>query len=86
MLPALEDGDYIVIKKPRRYASGFIYVIDHMDLGIIVKRLTEIDGEYLHFSGDNKASTPDALLGRVTKDRIIGRAVLRIGRGKIGRV
>ncbi len=83
MSPTLEDGNYILTKKPRTPRAGFIYTIDHMDLGLIVKRLTEIDGDYFHFSGDNKASNSGALLGRVTKDRIVGRAFLHIGRGKI---
>ena len=84
MSPALEDGDYVLVKKPRSMRPGFIYVINHIDLGMIIKRLNaEKDGRFI-FSGDNPASTPDAVIAPVERDRITGRAYFRISKARIG--
>ena len=78
MSPTLEDGDYILIKKPRSLRPGFIYVVNHIDLGLIVKRLEAIENQSAVFSGDNPASLSDTLLGKVDVRRITGCAVLAV--------
>ncbi len=79
MSPTLEDGDYIIIIKARRLRAGLIYVINHSDLGQIVKRLDQINPNgSLNFRGDNPASTPAALMSHITPERITGRALIRI--------
>ena len=78
MSPCLEDGDYVLIKKPRHFRPGLIYVINHSDLGRIIKRLKSIEGERLVFAGDNAASTPDTVIAPVNKNRVIGQAWLRV--------
>ena len=60
MSPALENGDYILIKKARsqvKLRPGLIYVVNHDRLGRIIKRLKSVDQDGLWFSGDNPAST-----------------------------
>jgi len=58
MSPTLEDGDYVITKKPRLYRAGLIYVINHIDLGRIIKRLQDTKHDRCFFIGDNpKAST-----------------------------
>ena len=80
MSPTLEDGDYVLVKKPRSLRPGYIYVINHIDLGTIIKRLTaEENGRFL-FSGDNPRSTPGAVIAPVLRDRISGQAFLRISK------
>jgi len=80
MSPTLEDGDYVITKKPRQYQAGLIYVINHSDLGRILKRLEHIDNKRYFFSGDNpKASTPASLIGAVDQTRIVGQLWLIIG-------
>jgi len=80
MSPTLEDGDYVLTKKPRLYQAGLIYVINHIDLGRIIKRLERSDADRYFFIGDNpKASTPDSLIGAVEQSRIIGQVWLIIG-------
>ena len=86
MSPALRDGDYIVTKKPRSYRPGFIYVINHSDLGQIVKRLSAVEKDRYLFKGDNQASTPSSIIAPVSADRIIGRALWVIGPSGIRRV
>jgi len=80
MAPTLEDGDYVLTKKPRRYQAGLLYVINHIDLGRIIKRLERVENERYFFSGDNsKASTPTNLIGGVEKKRIVGQVVWVVG-------
>jgi len=80
MSPTLEDGDYVITKKPRLYRAGLLYVINHIDLGRIIKRLEHIDKDRYFFVGDNpKTSTPPSLIGAVTQNRIIGEVWLVIG-------
>ena len=79
MQPAIDDGDYLITKKPRTYRAGLIYVIEHIDLGHIVKRLERIDGAHGYFSGDNKASTPQSLIGKVELSRIRAQVIYVVG-------
>lgn len=80
MSPALEDGDYVITKKPRLYQAGLIYVINHGDLGRIIKRLHDIKHKKLFFIGDNpKHSTPSSIIGAVEHDRVIGQVIGVIG-------
>ena len=76
MSPTLEDGDYIITKKPRLYQAGLIYVINHIDLGRIIKRLQDTKHDKCFFIGDNlKASTPSSLIGAVERNRVVGQAL-----------
>jgi len=80
MSPTLEDGDYIITKKPRLYQAGLIYVINHIDLGRIIKRLQDTKHDKCFFIGDNpKASTPSSLIGAVERNRVVGQALYVIG-------
>ena len=86
MSPALEDGDYVVTIKPRALCTGFIYVINHSDLGRIVKRLERIENGRAIVTGDNSTSTPSSVIAPIAVERISGRAVLRISKSGIQRV
>ena len=80
MSPTLEDGDYVVTKKPRLFKAGLIYVINHIDLGRIIKRLQGSENDRFHFVGDNpNASTPSRLIGSVESERIVGQVIYVIG-------
>ena len=80
MSPALEDGDYVITKKPRLVQAGLIYVINHSDLGRVIKRLQDTEHDRFFFIGDNpKASTPSSLMGAVERERIIGQVIWVIG-------
>jgi len=81
MSPTLEDGDYVITKKPRQYQAGLIYVINHIDLGRIIKRLQVTKHDRCFFIGDNpKSSTPASLIGAVERQRVIGQVIWVIGR------
>ena len=78
MSPTLNDGDYVLTKKPRRLTPGLIYVVNHSDLGRIIKRLKSIDGDRCSFQGDNTASTATSLMGLVEPNRIAGHVIARV--------
>lgn len=86
MSPALSDGDYVITLKPRSFRPGLIYVIDHTDLGRIIKRLDRFEGARLIVSGDNPESTPSSVIAPITKDRVTGRAVLAITKTGLKRI
>lgn len=78
MSPTLDDGDYVLIFKPRTLRVGFIYVVNHDRLGRLIKRLSAIETSGMTLDGDNPASTSSDKIGVVTQDQFIGRAVLAI--------
>ena len=88
MSPSLEDGDYIlsVSTKPRSLRPGFIYVVDHIDVGRIVKRLERIENDMCIFHGDNQNSTPASVLGPVSKGRVIGKVILALTKSGVKRL
>ena len=83
MSPALFDGEYVVTKKARSFRPGYIYVINHSDLGRIIKRLKSAKSGRFTFYGDNQSSTPSAVIAPVSSDRIIGKAIWAIGKSGI---
>lgn len=86
MSPALSDGDYVFTIKPRRLAPGFIYIINHSDLGRIIKRLDRIEDGRMIVSGDNPGSTPSSVMAPVDPQRVTGRAVLAITKSGLRRL
>ena len=85
MSPTLQDGDYVITKKPRRLASGLIYVIDHSELGRIIKRLGDTKHDRCFFIGDNPSSTPSTIIGAVERSRIIGQVIWVISKSGLRR-
>ena len=89
MSPTLEDGDYVLIRKPRRQRKltlGLIYVINHSELGRIIKRLGDMKHDRCFFIGDNPSSTPSTVIGAVESSRVIGQVILAIGKSGTRRV
>lgn len=87
MEPALHGGDVIAARKAKTPKPGRIYVVDHSDLGTIVKRLKSIqaDGRYI-FEGDNAASTPASIIAPVMGARILGEARWAVASGRLKRL
>jgi len=83
MSPTLHEGDYVITKKPRRLQAGLIYVINHSDLGRIIKRLGDTKHDRCYFIGDNPTSTPSTIIGAVESSRVIGQVILVISKMKI---
>ena len=61
-------------------------MINHTDLGVIVKRLKGQKNNKYFFEGDNlQLSTPTSVIGPVSRERIIGQAIYSLGRKRIRR-
>lgn len=89
MSPTLMDGDYVLIRKPRRQRKltlGLIYVINHSELGRIIKRLGDMKHDRCFFIGDNPSSTPSTVIGAVESSRVIGQVILAVGKSGTRRV
>ena len=86
MAPVLMDGDYVLMIKARSFRPGFIYVINHSDLGRIIKRLDRVENEHLIVSGDNAASAPSSIIAPVATSRVLGRARLAITKSGLKRL
>jgi len=81
MLPTLFDGDTVITTKPRVVHAGLIYVVDHSDLGLIIKRLDSFDNRgRARLTGDNPRSTPSAVMGTVETERFVGQARFAFGK------
>ena len=87
MAPALQDGDYVLSIPARKYIAGRVYLIDHSDLGLIIKRLErEGPDQRLIFAGDNPVSNSGDILGRIDKARVKSRALLKLSRKGLKRI
>ncbi len=87
MSPTLQSGDYVltVKVKPQSVRLGFIYIIEHSDLGRIIKRVISTqNGRYI-LSGDNPNSTPSQIIAPTTQERIKERVILIISKSGIKR-
>jgi len=80
MAPTLQDGDYVLCWPARKFNVGRVFIINHSDLGLIIKRLERVaDDGRLIFAGDNPVSNSGHILGTVEKARVKSRAFVKIG-------
>ena len=78
MYPTLSDGDYVLLIYPRLNAlkSGDIVVLDHPELGLIIKRIGDIKDRHFAMYGDNHhASTSREQLGYQSLNTIVGKVI-----------
>lgn len=86
MAPTLYGGDIVITRKikPGALRPGLICVINHSDLGSIIKRLGEqTQSGHYRLIGDNISSTPQAVMGTVEPERITRRAVLAVTQSRL---
>lgn len=90
MLPALEPGDRLLVRRTRRVRPGDLAVVaDPREPDrLLVKRVIEAGTDVVVLAGDNAdASTDSATFGPVPRSGLIGRAVYRYSPpGRAGRV
>lgn len=82
MAPTLLDGDF-VLALGSRYAraprAGDVVLVEHRELGLIVKRVRGLIGpDALQLAGDGALSTPTESLGDVPLGAVQGRVLLCI--------
>jgi SOS-response transcriptional repressor LexA len=76
MYPTLKDGQLVFAIKAKTYKIGQIVVAKQTNLEVI-KRIAEIDGDYIRLLGDNLAFSADSRKhGPVKNSDILGRVVL----------
>lgn len=54
MVPTIEDGQKIIVLKSKNISVGDIVVSNNSEHGIIVKRVSEIRGDQIYLTSDNK--------------------------------
>lgn len=86
MSPALEHGDFVITKKPRRFTPGSFYVFDHPKYGRMVKRLVSETDLGLTFEGLNARSTSTDKIGLISAETVKAQAVWRIAPNGISRL
>ena len=85
MLPSLSDGDYLFTIPIRWFRFGRLYrqndivVVNHPELGRIVKRIESVTARGVVLSGDNQSeSTSSAVIGLVPFEQIAARSLFAI--------
>lgn len=54
MVPTLQDGQTILVEKTKDIKVNDVVVADSPEYGVIVKRVSEINGDNVHLISDNK--------------------------------
>ena len=77
MEPALCAGDRVLIRRSRKLVPGDVAAFEH-EGRILVKRVVRVIAQGYHFAGDHTADSRDSRsFGRVSKERVIGKMILR---------
>lgn len=81
MLPALTENTYVICWRTpfTNFKPGQLIVIQHITLGIIIKRTISIDkAGFLSVAGDNPASTSTKAIGSINPETVLGRVIYSI--------
>ena len=81
MSPALENGDFAIAKRLTREAHlsiGEIVLVDHPDLGLIVKYVMALSPSGVRLIGAASSSIDPYATGTIARDRVLSRLVWRI--------
>ena len=74
MRPTLAPGDYLILTKARALRAGFVVLVDHPEMGIIVKRVKSVSDKSVSLEGDGPGSTSSEDIGAVPINLVRGRA------------
>ncbi len=85
MEPSYRSGDYVLVGTARwlwKAKPGDAIVFRHARLGVLIKRVVDVDLERRHYGveGAHHDSTAPADLGPAPFASVIGRALLRVPR------
>ncbi len=79
MEPTLSDGDYVVaITKWWRPRKDKLAVVNHPDLGILIKRVSQCLKDSYRLTSDHPAGADAATIGAISKQQMIGEVVFSI--------
>ena len=82
MEPYLRSGDYVVTAKVEAYQSGDAAVIDTVQYGSVVKRISTINDEFVMLSSDNQNTESDVCRHTHSRVDILGKVVIKLPVGK----
>ena len=78
MEPALPRDSFAVFWRAKQPRAGDIVLADHPEFGRIIKKVIAVENGKLSLAGTSAESTPAARLGRIGKDRVLGRLLFKI--------
>ena len=79
MLPSLHAGDYVVTTNILRLKIDDMVVLEHPVFKKIIKRVISLSSkDYVKLSSDNSKGLSMERLGKIKRDRIIGKVLFRI--------
>ena len=77
MEPTLHSGDVIVVNRTQNVQVGDIVTCNDTEYGLIVKRVGDIDGDWIYLESDNKTRTYKLTMGGVVKEEGLHKWVTR---------
>ena len=77
MMPTLHSGDVIVVNRTQDVQVGDIVTCNDTEFGLIVKRVGDIDGDWVYLESDNKTRTYKLTVGGVVREEGLHKWVTR---------
>lgn len=77
MEPTLHSGDVIVVNRTQDIQVGDIVTCNDTEFGLIVKRVGDIDGDWIYLESDNKTRTYKLTMGGVVREEGLHKWVTR---------
>ena len=68
MEPTLHSGDVIVVNRTQDVHVGDVVTCNDTEYGLIVKRVGDVDGDWVYLESDNKTRTYKLTMGGVVKE------------------
>lgn len=79
MYPCFSSGDFVLVKKRKHPRLNQIAVVEHPDLGTLIKRVCHFDElGNMQLAGDNAYSTNSESMGWVSTDFLVGTVVFSL--------
>ena len=77
MLPTLQPGDFLLVKRTQDFFIGDLVVVLHEE-NKLIKRVVDEQQNQIWLSGDNvKESNDSRFFGWVDKDQVLGKVILK---------
>ena len=78
MSPEIQNNSYVVTKKCKHYNTSDIVAIKDDRIGLVIKRIKEIDDNYLTVESINKQYSSITSEMKFQYDDILGKVILKL--------
>ena len=78
MLPEIQNNSYVVTRKLKTYKTNDIIAIKDHNIGMVIKRVKEIDDNYLTVESINKQYSSITSEMKFLYDDILGKVILKL--------